>query len=103
MHQSINDSDYLNDIGLLILDQDVTLNEKIQISCLRPSSSNTFPGINLDTYIVGWGRILKIMNHYLLMSHFCGYFLIIESAFTCSISFSSDFNLRFHEQSKYNF
>jgi hypothetical protein len=45
----------LNDIALLILDRDVTLNEKIQIACLPQSPSNTYPGNNMDAWIVGWG------------------------------------------------
>ena len=50
----------LNDIGLLILDQNVTLNEKIQIACIPQSSSNTYPGNNLDGWIVGWGLIVYL-------------------------------------------
>ena len=45
----------LNDIALLILDRDVTLNENIQIACIPNASSNTYPGTNVDGWIVGWG------------------------------------------------
>ena len=53
----------LNDIALLILDQAVTLNEKIQIACLPQSTSSTYPGDNLDAWAVGWGfKSFSILN-----------------------------------------
>jgi secreted trypsin-like serine protease len=45
----------LNDIAILKLSQNVTLNEYIQIACLPKSQSNTYPGTNIPGWIVGWG------------------------------------------------
>jgi hypothetical protein len=54
-HEAYDDDNLLNDIALLILDRDVTLNEKIQLACLPQSLSKTYPGNNVDGWIAGWG------------------------------------------------
>jgi hypothetical protein len=47
----------LNDIGLIRLKNEVTLNKFIQVACL-PSYSTSYPdnGTDLDAYAVGWGK-----------------------------------------------
>ncbi len=37
--------------------KEVTLNKFIQIACLPPAKSSTYPGENVDGWIVGWGTI----------------------------------------------
>jgi hypothetical protein len=63
-HEAYDEMSILNDIALLILDRDVTLNENIQIACIPNASSNTYPGTNVDGWIVGWGLRFNINIKY---------------------------------------
>lgn len=46
-----------NDIALLILSSEVSLSSSIQISCLPSSKSDSYPGIDVNGFVVGWGAI----------------------------------------------
>jgi trypsin len=56
-HASYSDTTFQNDIALLYLASDVTLNNYIQIACIPSTSSTSYPGINLDVYAAGWGLL----------------------------------------------
>ena len=58
-HESYDDKTLRNDIALFYLSTDVTLNNYIQIACLptSTSTSTSYPGVNLDVYAVGWGKL----------------------------------------------
>ena len=56
-HESWYDTTFRNDIALFYLSSDVTLNNYIQIACLPTSTSTSYPGVNLDVYAVGWGKL----------------------------------------------
>ena len=43
-----------NDIALLVLSSEVTLNEFIQIACLPESNTDSFPTNGLSAYAVGY-------------------------------------------------
>jgi trypsin len=57
VHENYSSSDYSNDIALLFLPTNVTLNNYIQIACLPKESSNTYPGTNVSVYAAGWGTL----------------------------------------------
>ena len=46
-----------NDIALLILSSEVSLSSSVQISCLPSSNPNSYPGIDVNGFVVGWGAI----------------------------------------------
>ncbi len=56
-HKSYSDRTLQNDIALLYLESDVTLNNYIQIACLPSASSTSYPGANIVVYAAGWGLL----------------------------------------------
>jgi hypothetical protein len=56
-HEGYNSTAKQNDIALLYLTTDVTLNSFIQTACLPPYSSVYYPGLNMDVFAVGWGLL----------------------------------------------
>ena len=53
-HENFSTIDYVNDIGLIILSDEIKLNNFTQIACL-PSKSTTYPPVNSSSYAAGWG------------------------------------------------
>jgi hypothetical protein len=47
------------------LKEKVQLNEYVQISCLPPTKSNSYPGLNIPAFIVGWGSTSDTESTYL--------------------------------------
>jgi hypothetical protein len=56
-HSSYSDTTLQNDIALLYLSADVTLNNYIQTACIPTSPSTSYPGENIDVYAAGWGLL----------------------------------------------
>jgi secreted trypsin-like serine protease len=56
-HESYSTTTLVNDIAILTLTNKATLNNYIQIACLPTSSSDTYPGTNVDVYAAGWGTL----------------------------------------------
>jgi secreted trypsin-like serine protease len=55
-HQNYNPNNLLNDIAILKLSEEVTLNERIQIACLPQQKSQNYPSqTNIDSWVVGFG------------------------------------------------
>jgi hypothetical protein len=54
-HENYNDTTYENDIALLKLPYEVTLNKYIQVACLPQQPSSSYPSSNQSAWIVGWG------------------------------------------------
>lgn len=55
-HASYDANTYLNDIALLILDSDITLNTYVKLACL-PNASTTYPPVNQNVWASGWGAL----------------------------------------------
>ena len=55
-HENYNDLTIANDIAILVLSEFVELTNSIQISCLPDSASSSYPGGNLSSIAVGWGK-----------------------------------------------
>jgi secreted trypsin-like serine protease len=54
-HEDYDSKNYLNDIAILKLKREVSLNTNIQIACLPPSQSSSYPAFNQSSWTVGWG------------------------------------------------
>ena len=59
----------LNDIALLILTDEVTLNDKIQIACLPPHLSTTYPSENTPVYAAGILESILLWLKRILIKH----------------------------------
>jgi len=55
-HASYDSTTMLNDIALLILDQNITLNTYVKLACL-PNSSSSYPPVNQNAWASGWGTL----------------------------------------------
>jgi hypothetical protein len=47
---------------------DVELNNRIQAACLPPSKDATYPDVNVNAYIAGWGITKDAVNAYELQN-----------------------------------
>ena len=56
-HSEYDPTTRKNDIALLILSSEVTLSSNIQLSCLPSTNSDSYPGSDVNGYVVGWGAI----------------------------------------------
>jgi len=56
-HPEYDDVNIVNDIALIFLAIPVVLNNYIQLACLPPHISDTFPGVNIDAWVAGWGLL----------------------------------------------
>lgn len=54
VHEKYDDENTLNDMALLILESEISLNDKIQTACL-PLPSIYFPPENTPVFAAGWG------------------------------------------------
>lgn len=53
----------LNDIAILRLSENVELKRNIQIACLPPNKSSSYPKHNVDTWAIGWGLLDENDNY----------------------------------------
>ena len=60
-----NNQGVYNDIALLILSSEVTLNEFIQIACLSEAKTDSFPKNGVSGYAVGYNFIIYYIIFYL--------------------------------------
>ena len=59
-----NNQGVYNDIALLILSSEVTLNEFIQIACLPEAKTDSFPKNGVSGYAVGYKFIIYYIIFY---------------------------------------
>ena len=55
-HEGFDEVNLYNDIGLIILNEEVQLNSYIQIACLPPIST-FYPSAFVPAYAAGWGTL----------------------------------------------
>jgi secreted trypsin-like serine protease len=55
-HASYDSTNVLNDIGMIKLNAQVSLNKYVQIACLPSRTVSYYPtGVNSSAYVAGWG------------------------------------------------
>jgi secreted trypsin-like serine protease len=59
-HENYDEDNFLNDIAILILNEEINLNDEIQIACLPASNIEYYPmKENIDSWITGWGALVE--------------------------------------------
>lgn len=58
-HPDYNNKTNLNDIGLLILKDKVSLNPYIKLACLPQEKSNNYPSTFTNAWVAGWVNTLN--------------------------------------------
>ena len=66
-HVNFDERQYLNDIAILKLTNEVVLSSKIQVACLPDPSQSIFPNqVGTKVYAAGWG--MKFLSFFLCLN-----------------------------------
>lgn len=54
-HLDYNPTTFFDDVAIIKLSKNITLNEYIQVACLPIYQSDNYPSTQVDAYTAGWG------------------------------------------------